>query len=153
MSWREVPCKQRLHFHCVSCCEKSSLCQQPFNFLSFTVQFSLVHARNSSCNAWWKLIVTSVVKIGMSFTEMKNWDNSVLLRKTRAIVTQCSKPVKNRKKPNFWNLFVQVSGLIWTVVSRGYLSHTSSQRENVASADNRSTLNCYVTLLTLVTPY
>ena len=94
MSWREVPCEQRLYFHCVSHCAKSSLCQQPFHFLSITVQFSLVHARNSSCKSWATLIVRSVVKIGMSFTAKKNWDNSVLLRKTHAIITQCSKKEK-----------------------------------------------------------
>ena len=27
-----VLCEQRLHFHCVSCCVKSSLCRQPFHF-------------------------------------------------------------------------------------------------------------------------
>ena len=29
-----VPCEQRLHFRCVSCLAKSSLCRQPFNFPS-----------------------------------------------------------------------------------------------------------------------
>ena len=29
-----VPCEQRLHFRCVSWRAKSSLCRQPFNFLS-----------------------------------------------------------------------------------------------------------------------
>ena len=31
-------------------------------------------------------------------------------------------------------LFVQISGQIWTVVSRGYFLHDSSHSENVASA-------------------
>ena len=31
-------------------------------------------------------------------------------------------------------LFVQISGQIWTVVSRGYFLHDSSHGENVASA-------------------
>ena len=44
------------------------------------------------------------------------------------------KPVKNKKKPGFFNLFVQISGRIWTVVGRGYFSHAISYRENVASA-------------------
>ena len=30
--------------------------------------------------------------------------------------------------------FVQISGRIWTVVSRGYFLHDSSHSENVASA-------------------
>ena len=45
--------------------------------------------------------------------------------------------VKNRHgqvKTRFFYLFVQISGRIWTVVGRGYFSHASSYRENVASA-------------------
>ena len=41
---------------------------------------------------------------------------------------------RTEKKPGFFNLFVQISGQIWTVVSRGYFSHDSSNSENVASA-------------------
>ena len=52
-----------------------------------------------------------------------------------ARLSQCSKPVKNRKKPIFLNLFVQISGLIWTVVGRGYFSHTCSHSKSVTSAD------------------
>ena len=55
---------------------------------------------------------------------------------------------QNTKKPVFSNLSVQISGLIWTVVNKGCFLHTSSQSENEASADNRSTLICYVTLVT-----
>ena len=52
-----------------------------------------------------------------------------------ARLTQCSKPVKNRKKLVFFNLFVQIiSGWSSTVVGRGYFSHASSYSENVASA-------------------
>ena len=49
------------------------------------------------------------------------------MHESSARLTQCSKPVKN-------NLFVQMSGRIWTVVGRGYFSHASSYSENVASA-------------------
>ena len=41
---------------------------------------------------------------------------------------------QKRKKTRFFNLFVQISGRIWTVVGRGYFSHASYYRENVASA-------------------
>ena len=44
--------------------------------------------------------------------ELKNCFNSDLLRKIHARLTQCSKLVKNRKKPVFFNLFVQISGRI-----------------------------------------
>ena len=47
---------------------------------------------------------------------------------------KCSKPVENRLKPVFLNLFDQVSGRIWTVVGSGYFSHATSYRENLASA-------------------
>ena len=67
--------------------------------------------------------------------EFKNCDNSDLLSKAHTRLMQCSKPVKNRKKTGFFNLFIQISGRIWTVVSRGYFSHDSSNSENVASAD------------------
>ena len=35
LSTARIPCEQRTHFHCVSYLAKSSLCQQPFNFLSY----------------------------------------------------------------------------------------------------------------------
>ena len=52
-------------------------------------------------------------------------------------LTQDSRNALNRsrtRKNPFFNLFVQISGRIWTVVGRGYFSHASSYRENVASA-------------------
>ena len=39
-----------------------------------------------------------------------------------------------QEKNVFLDLFVQISGQIWTVVGRGYFSHDSSRRKNVASA-------------------
>ena len=57
-------------------------------------------------------------------------------------LTQCSKPAKNKKKPIIFNLFVQISGRIWTVVGRGYFSHTSSYRENVAFARRVNVRGC-----------
>ena len=49
--------------------------------------------------------------------ELKNCDNSDLLRKTLARLKRCSKPVKNRKNPCF-NLFVQIAERIRTVVDK-----------------------------------
>ena len=51
-----------------------------------------------------------------------------------ARLTQCSKPIENGWTPVFLNLFVQVSGRIWTVVGRGYFSHATLYNENLASA-------------------
>ena len=61
----------------------------------------------SSRDSQAKLIARPVVK----WREFrgKNCDRSDLLRKTHTRLTQCSKPVKNRKNPFFY-LFVQ----IWT---------------------------------------
>ena len=47
---------------------------------------------------------------------------------------------QEQEKTRFFNLFVQISGRIWTVVGRGYFSHASSYRENVASARRVKTL-------------
>ena len=47
---------------------------------------------------------------------------------------QCSKLVKNRKKTRFFYLFIYIFGQIWMAVSRGYFTHNSSHKENVASA-------------------
>ena len=41
---------------------------------------------------------------------------------------------QEKEKTRFLNLFVQISGRIWTVVGRGYFLHASSHSENVASA-------------------
>ena len=65
--------------------------------------------------------------------ELKNCDNSDLLRKTLARLKRCSKPVKNRKNP-FFNLFVQIAERIRTVVDKGYFPHDSSHSEDEASA-------------------
>ena len=45
-----IPCEQRLYFHCVSCRAKSSLRRQPFNFLScmreiFVTPFAVIKWR------------------------------------------------------------------------------------------------------------
>ena len=52
-------------------------------------------------------------------------------------LTQDSQDVLNRSrtgKTRFFDLFVQMTGRIWTVVRRGYFSHAISYRENVAPA-------------------
>ena len=64
---------------------------------------SIVHARNSSRDSQAKLIVRPVVK--WRECRGKNCDKSDLLRKTHVRLTQCSKPVKNRKKTVF--LFIR----------------------------------------------
>ena len=41
--------------------------------------------------------------------------------------------VWEQEKMHFLNLFVQISGRIWTVISRGYFLHDSSHSKNVTS--------------------
>ena len=62
-----------------------------------TVQFSTLHARNSSRDSQAKLIVRFVVK----WREFRGNKNIATTLICYAILTQCSKPVKNRKKPDF----------------------------------------------------
>ena len=103
------------------------LCWQLFNILLYMRK---IRHCDSQANKSSGLLSNST-----SFTGIKKlwqlWSAKQDSHKTRAI---CSKPVKNRKKPGFFNLFVQISGWIWTVVSRGYFSHDSSNSESVASA-------------------
>ena len=63
-----------------------------------------------------------------------SWGVQMPQTKTNARLTQCSKPVKKKKNPVFFNLFVQISRRIWTVVGRSCFSHAISHSENVASA-------------------
>ena len=44
---------------------------------------------------------------------------------------------QEKEKTRFLNLFVQISGRIWTVVGRGYFSHASSHNENYSVASVR----------------
>ena len=85
-----VSCEQRLHFLCVSWRAKSILCRQPFNCLS----------RNSSRDSQTKLIVRSVVK----WREFRGNKKIATTLICYASLTQSSKPVKNRKKPGFYNI-------------------------------------------------
>ena len=59
-------------------------------------------------------------------------NHSILYRACEKFVTRFAS--KNRKKNPFFNLFIQISGRIWTVVGRGYFSHASSHSKNVPSA-------------------
>ena len=71
---------------CELACEK-----QP---LPTTVQFSIVHARNSSRDSQAKLIVRSVVK----WREFRGNKKIATTLICYARLTQCSKPVKKRKQ-------------------------------------------------------
>ena len=97
-----------------------------------TVQFSALYARNSSRDSQTKLIVRFVVK----WREFREKKNIYILRQLWS-ATQDSRNALNRSrtgKNSFFNWFVQISGRIWTVVRRGYVSHASSHSENVTSA-------------------
>ena len=95
-----------------------------------SILFSMVHAQNSSSDSQAQLIVRSVVE----------WCKSGGNKKLRILwsAMQDSHNALNRsrteKKTCFFNLLVQTSGRIWTVVGRGYFLHDSSHSKNVASA-------------------
>ena len=77
-----------------------------------------------------KLIVRSVVK-------WRKFQPKKTLQQLWSASTQDSRKALNQWRTGknlFFNLFVQISGQIWTVVSRGYFLHESSHSENVASA-------------------
>ena len=76
---------------CELACEK-----QP---LPTTVQFSIVHARNSSRDSQAKLIVRPVVK----WREFRGNKKIATTLICYARLMQSSKPVKNRKKPVFFS--------------------------------------------------
>ena len=83
-------CEQRLHFRSVSWHVKSSPCRQLF-------KFSIVHAQNSSRDWQAKLIIRSVIK-WHEFCGKKKIATTLICY---ARLMQCSKLVKNRKKPVF----------------------------------------------------
>ena len=81
--------------------------------LPTAAQFSIVHAP--------KLSRHSQSSNGASFAGIEKIATSLICY---AQLKQCSKPVnmvKNRKNPFFLNLFLQISGQIWTVVGRSRL--------------------------------
>ena len=89
---------------CELSCEKKPL--------PTAVQVSILHARNSSrdfaTDSQATLTSSGLSSNGTSFVGLKKIATILI----PARVTQCSKPVKNRKKPTFFNLFVQISGRI-----------------------------------------
>ena len=80
-----------------------------------------------------KFIMQFVSKINRQVCHGNKKIATTLVCYARLTQDSCSKPVKNRKKPVF-NLFIQISGQIWMVITRGYFSHNSSHSKNVASA-------------------
>ena len=82
----------------MSCCAKSSLCQQQFNFL----------LSNSSSDSQAQLIVRSVVK-WRKFCRNKKIVTTVIYY---ARLTQCSEPFKKREKTIFFLKFISPD--FWT---------------------------------------
>ena len=120
-----LPCEQRLHFRCVSCHGKSSLCQKPFKsvqksgWINFKNGFFLFLAGLNHCvNLAWVLCHRS---------ELTQFFYS---RKTRHLTTDLTIDFPYELRDKFCTCTIEN----WTVVSRGYFSHASSHRENVAFA-------------------
>ena len=101
--------------------------------LPTTIQFSIVHAWNSSRDSQEKLIVRSVVK-WCKFCKNKKIVTTLICC-ARLTQDSCNALNWSRmgKTTGFFNLFIHISGWIWMVVGRGYFSHDSSHSENVTS--------------------
>ena len=113
---KHLPCEQRLHFQRVTSRAKSSLCWQPFNFLTCMCEIRhAIHKQNQSS--------AGLSSNGTSFAGIKKlwqlWYSATQdPRKTRNALN-CSRTGKTQ----LFNSFVQISRQIWTVVGRGYFSH------------------------------
>ena len=114
---KHLPCEQRLHFRSVTSRAKSSLCWQPFNFLTCMGEIRhAIHKQNQSS--------AGLSSNGTSFAGIKKIATTLIFCYARR--TQDSRNALNWSrtgKTQFFNLFVQFSRQIWTVVGRGYFSH------------------------------
>ena len=84
-----------------------------------------MHAGNSSCDSQAKLIIRPVVKWHKFCGNQKIATTLIcyirLMQDSRNALN-----LSRTVKTHFLNLFIQISGWIWTVVSRGYFSYNSS---------------------------
>ena len=100
-----IPCEQRLYFHCVS----------------YRAKEASADSRSIFYRACAKISTPFAVIKWREFAGIEKIATSLICY---AQLKQCSKPVnmvKNRKNPFFLNLFLQISGQIWTVVGRSRL--------------------------------
>ena len=83
-------------------------------------------------------IVTYVYLIVRSVVKWREFRGNKKIARQLWSAMQDSRNAVNRSRAGktavFFNLFAQISGRIWTVVSRAYFSNASSHSENVASA-------------------
>ena len=79
---------------------------------------------------------------GASFARIKNIATTLICY---ARLTLDSRNALNRsrtgKNRGFFNLFLQISGRIWTVVGRGYFSHDSSHNKKQIQKNNNNNNN------------
>ena len=115
-----LPWELRLHFHCVSCLAKSSLCPQPFKSVKKSGQINFKKNRFSRVLHQFRSLrescmsLTYLVWVVAIFYWWQIWQLILLVNH----VTKFSaRMIEN-----------------WTVVNRGYFWHTSSHSKNVASA-------------------
>ena len=119
--WLIVPCEQRLHFRCVSCVRKRAFADNRSIFYCACAKFVARFASIVRFPAKWR-----------EFRGNKNKIAKTLICYVR--LTQCSKPVKSKKKTRSLIYSSRFLDCFEMVVGRGYFSHASSDSENVASA-------------------
>ena len=128
---KHLPCKQRLHFRRVTSRAKRSLCWQPFNFLTCMCEIRhAIHKQNQSS--------AGLSSNGRSFTGIKKILTTLTFCYARR--TQDSRNALNWSrtgKTQFFNLFVQFSRQIWTVVGRGYFSHNRLTQRKCSLSQGR----------------
>ena len=108
-----LPCEQRLHFRCASCRAKSILCRQPFKSVQKSGWINL-KKRALSCLAWQIRVVAIFL----------------FRRNSRHLTTDLRVNFACESRDEFRACPIEN----WTVVGRGYFSHSSPHIENAAFA-------------------
>ena len=130
---KHLPCEQRLHFRSVTSRAKSSLCWQPFNFLTCMCEIRhVIHKQNQSS--------AGLSSNGTSFAGIKKLRQlwySAYARRTQDSHNALNWSRTETGKTQFFNLFVQISRQIWTVVGRGYFSHNRLTQRKCSLSQGR----------------
>ena len=119
-----LPCEQRLHFRCMSCPVKSSLCRQPFNSILKSGQINLK-------NRFFPVLDRFRALRGSCIADQLELSQVFLfLWSSRHLTTDLTINFACESHYEFCACMMAN----WTVVGKGYFSQDSSHSENVASA-------------------
>ena len=129
-----APCEQRLHFCCVSCHVKSSLCRQPFKSVQ---KFGQINLTNGFFPVfiWFRGLLESCV----ADQSCRNFFIPTKLAPVDDRPWRFNFACESRDK--FCACMIEN----WTIVGAGYFSHAPSHSENVASARRVTLLSLTLT--------